>query len=465
LILLDEPTNHLDIESIQWLEEFLRTYPGAVVLVSHDKAFLDSVTNRTIEISLGQLYDYKVSFSKFVILQAERREQQMAAYRNQQKMIGDTERFIERFRYKNTKAVQVQSRIKQLSKLNRIEIDEEDTSSIKISFPPAPRSGTIVVECEGISKAYGRNPVLENIDLIIERGERVAFVGKNGEGKTTLAKILVGEVDYSGKLKLGQNVQIGYFAQDQDELLDENLTVFETIDRIAVGDIRTKIRSILGAFLFQGDDIDKKVKVLSGGERSRLSLIKLLLAPYNLLVLDEPTNHLDMRSKEILKNALVEYKGTLILVSHDREFLDGLTEKVYEFRNKMIKENVGGIYEFLRNRSKRVQRDAGKAGSRSKNGSGNTRSRKQKFLQNKEQEKNIRKLKTGIHKLESEIDELEKKIYELDQKLVNPDEKAGEDHSLYLNYQNLQDKLNNKIIEWEKNQLKLESLIRPGEKE
>lgn len=346
-ILLDEPTNHLDIESIQWIEEFLAGYNGGVVIISHDRAFLDNVTTRTVEISLGKLTDYKVPYSKYVVLRKERREQQIAAYQNQQKSIKDTEDFIDRFRYKATKAVQVQSRIKQLNKIDRIEIEEEDKASIHIKFPPALRSGTIVVETIELSKSYGTKPVLTKIDLIIERGERVAFVGRNGEGKTTLSKIIVGELDYKGKFKLGHNVSIGYFAQNQDELMDGNKTVLESIDDIAVGDIRTKIRDILGAFLFSGEDVDKKVKVLSGGERSRLSMARLLLQPYNLLVLDEPTNHLDMRSKDILKNALKEYDGTLILVSHDREFLDGLVNKVYEFKGHKIKEFLGGIYDFL----------------------------------------------------------------------------------------------------------------------
>lgn len=461
LVLLDEPTNHLDIESIQWLEGFLKDYPGAVVLVSHDRVFLDSITNRTIEISLGQIYDYRVPYSRYVTLREERREQQMAAYRNQQKMIGDTERFIERFRYKNTKAVQVQSRIKQMKKLERIEIDDEDTSSIKINFPPAPRSGTIAVECEAINKSYGSNKVLEGVDLIIERGEKVAFVGKNGEGKTTLARILVGELDYRGKLKLGQNVQIGYFAQDQDTLLNENLTVFQTIDQIAVGEIRTKIRGILGAFLFQGDDIEKKVKVLSGGERSRLSLIKLLLAPYNLLILDEPTNHLDMRSKDILKQALSEFNGTMILVSHDREFLNGLTEKVYEFKKRNIKENMGGIYEFLEKRKLKSLRDLERVQKPKKPGSTMSTSQKMKYLEKKESDKNIRKLISQIRKIETEIGKLETEIEEMDLKFANPDKKntSEEDHTMYLSYKKLQDDLQEWLEVWEKLQLKLDSLI------
>jgi len=347
VFLLDEPTNHLDIESIQWLESFLKDYPGAVVLVSHDRAFLDNVTNRTVEISLGKIYDYKVNYSKYLELRVERREQQLASYRNQQKMIQDTEDFIERFRYKATKSVQVQSRIKQLDKVDRIEVDEEDTRSLNIRFPPSPRSGTVVFKAVELSKSFGNLQVLDKVDLTIERGEKIAFVGKNGEGKTTMARILMQQLDCTGEQQLGHNVKIGYFAQNQASLLDEELTALETIDQIAVGDIRTKIRDILGAFMFSGEDVDKKVKVLSGGERSRLAMIRLLLEPVNFLVLDEPTNHLDIHSKEILKKALLDFDGTLLLVSHDREFLDGLVNVVYEFKNKKIRQHLGGIYEFL----------------------------------------------------------------------------------------------------------------------
>ncbi|MDX9729099.1 MAG: ABC-F family ATP-binding cassette domain-containing protein [Bacteroidales bacterium] len=350
LILLDEPTNHLDIESILWLESFLETYPGAVVLVSHDRTFLDNVTRRTVEISLGKIYDYRVPYTKYTVLRRERREQQTAAYRNQQKMIDDTEKFIERFRYKPTKAVQVQSKIKQLKKLDRIEIEDEDTTAMNIRFSPAPRSGTVVVEADDASKRYGSHLVLDKISMKIERGEKVAFVGRNGEGKTTLARMILGQIDFEGIVKRGHNVSIGYFAQNQDELLNDEMTVFETVDRIAVGDIRTRLRDILGAFLFHGEDIDKKVKVLSGGERSRLAIVQLLLEPYNLLLLDEPTNHLDIRSKEILKQALIKYDGTLIVVSHDRDFLDGLVNMVYEFRHRKIRTHLGGIAEFLRAR-------------------------------------------------------------------------------------------------------------------
>lgn len=347
VFLLDEPTNHLDIESIQWLEDFLKGYGGAVVLVSHDKAFLNNVTNRTVEISLGQIYDFKANYDRYLELRREQKETQLAAYRNQQKLIGDTEQFIERFRYKATKAVQVQSRAKMLDKLERIEVDEEDRSRLNIRFTPAVRSGTVVADCKHLSKSYGSLRVLDDIHLTIERGEKVAFVGKNGEGKTTLARILSNDLDFEGIRKIGHNVKIGYFAQNQAQRLDENLTVLETVDQIAAGEIRTKIRDILGAFMFSGEDVEKKVRVLSGGERTRLAMIRLMLEPVNFLVLDEPTNHLDMRSKERLKEALAAYDGTVLVVSHDREFLDGLVHCVYEFKNKKVKQHLGGIYDFL----------------------------------------------------------------------------------------------------------------------
>ena len=351
LLLLDEPTNHLDIESIRWLEQFLATSSSSLLLVSHDRAFLDAVTSRTIEISLGQIYDYKVPYTKYVELRKERREQQLRAYENQQKMIADTEDFIERFRYKATKAVQVQSRIKALERLERIEVDLEDNSALRLKFPPAPHSGVLPVEIEHLTKAYGDHVVLNNIDLQIHRGEKVAFVGKNGEGKSTLVKCIMQEIEHSGTMKLGHGVKIGYFAQNQASLLDENLTVFDTIDYVAVGDIRTKIRDILGAFMFGGEASEKKVKVLSGGERSRLAMIKLLLEPVNLLILDGPTNHLDMRSKDVLKEAIQAFDGTVILVSHDRDFLDGLVTKVYEFGGGKVTEHLEDIYGFLRKKN------------------------------------------------------------------------------------------------------------------
>jgi ATP-binding cassette subfamily F protein 3 len=451
LFLLDEPTNHLDIESIQWLESFLSTYNGAVVLVSHDRAFLDNVTKRTIEISLGRIYDYKVPWSKFTELRKERREQQIAAYRNQQKLIDDTEKFIERFRYKPTKAIQVQSKIKMLNKIERIEVDEEDSSSINLRFPPAPRSGTTVIEVEGLSKSYGAHKVLESIDFKLHRGEKVAFVGRNGEGKTTLAKIIIGELDYEGSMKKGHNVSIGYFAQNQDELLKEEQTVFETIDYIAKGEIRTKMRDILGAFLFRGEDIDKKIKVLSGGERSRLSLIRLLLEPHNLLVLDEPTNHLDMRSKDILKQALLKYDGTLIVVSHDRDFIDGLAEKIYEFRNKTIKENIGGIYDFLRKKKidslREIERKEISYKSPSEDNANS--SNKQRYLEKKEYDRNLRRLRKRLEDSEKEIEKIERELSVLDALLNSSVHSADETREIYERYQELKAKQNEEMIRWE----------------
>ncbi len=448
LFLLDEPTNHLDIESIQWMESYLAGYTGAVMMVSHDKAFLDNVTNRTIEISLGRIYDYRASWSKYVILRAERREQQIAAYRNQQKMIVDTEKFIERFRYKATKAIQVQSKIKQLEKIERIEVDEEDTSAVNISFPPSPRSGTVVVRAENLTKNYGPVKVLSHVAISITRGEKVAFVGRNGEGKTTFSRIIIGELDHDGILNIGHNVRTGYFAQNQDELMDENLTVFETVDAVAKGDIRTRIRDILGAFLFRGDDIDKKVKVLSGGERSRLALVKLLLEPYNLLVLDEPTNHLDMRTKDILKQALAIYDGTLIVVSHDRDFLDGLVTKVYEFRHNRIKENIGGIYDFLRKKKIENLRDIEiRDRLPLKENSRELTSNKQKYLERKEFEKKLRKLRRQLEESELEIERMEKEMKEMDIRLMNsfrPEESAG----LYRDYETLKSRLNEEMEKW-----------------
>ena len=449
LFLLDEPTNHLDIESIQWLESFLASYPGAVMLVSHDKAFLDNVTNRTIEISLGKIYDYKASWSRYLELRQERREQQAAAFKNQQKMIEDTEKFIERFRYKATKAIQVQSRIKHLEKIEHLEIDDEDAGAINIRFSPAPRSGTVVVEANELSKNYGLLNVLNNIDFKIQRGEKIAFVGRNGEGKTTFAKIITGELDYMGELKLGHNVKIGYFAQNQDELLDENKSVLQTIDEVAKGDIRTKIRDILGAFLFKGDDIDKKVKVLSGGERSRLALIKLLLEPFNLLVLDEPTNHLDMRSKEILKKALIKYDGTLIVVSHDRDFLDGIIGKVYEFKNNKIKENIGGIYDFLQKKKIENLKDIEKKEKIAQVKNNNDVSiSKQKYLDKKEYEKNIRKLKKVLADSEALIEKLESEINAIDKSFMEPDSYSDANQIDYERYRDLKEQLNEEMDKW-----------------
>ncbi len=449
LFLLDEPTNHLDIESIQWLESFLAGYPGAVLLVSHDKAFLDNVTNRTLEISLGKIYDYKVSWSKYIELRKERREQQIAAYRNQKKMIEDTEKFIERFRYKATKAVQVQSKIKQLDKVERLEVDEEDTNAINIRFAPAPRSGTVVIEAENLSKSYGTLNVLKNIGFKIERGEKVAFVGRNGEGKTTFSRIIIGETDHTGILKKGHNVSIGYFAQNQDVLLDESKTVLQTIDEVAKGDIRTKIRDMLGAFLFRGDDIDKKVKVLSGGERSRLALVKLLLEPYNLLLLDEPTNHLDMRSKDILKQALIKYDGTLIVVSHDRDFLDGLVNKVYEFRHHKIKEHIGSIYDFLRKKRIENLKDIEKK-DRVKNNfeAESISSNKQKYLEKKEYDKSLRKLRKRLEDSEKTIETLEAGINAIDKSFMEPGNNSEKHEQDYFRYQDLKEQLNEEMDRW-----------------
>jgi len=433
LLLLDEPINHLDIESIQWLEDFLAGYNGAVLLVSHDRAFLDNVTTRTIEISLGKIYDYKASWSKYIILRKERKEQQIATYRNQQKMITDTEKFIERFRYKATKAVQVQSKIKQLAKVDRIEVDEEDTGTINLRFPPAPRSGTTVVTAENLSKSYGPHQVLDNIAITIARGEKVAFVGRNGEGKTTFSRIITGELDHEGMIRIGHNVRTGYYAQNQDELLDGNKTVLETIDEVAKGEIRPRVRSLLGAFLFSGDDVEKKVRVLSGGEQSRLALAKLLLEPYNLLVLDEPTNHLDIRSKEVLKHALKKYDGTLIVVSHDRDFLDGLVQKVYEFRKKKIKENIGGIYDFLRKKKTLNLRDIELRERSVKVAGGNDISAgKQKYLEKKEYERNLRKLRKRLADSEKEIERMEKELREIVEQLSQTDHSSTEE----VNYDN-----------------------------
>lgn len=450
-LLLDEPTNHLDIESIQWLENYLKDYPGGVILISHDRALLDNITGRTVELSLGKVYDYKVPFSRFVELRRERMETQLAAYRNQQKKIEDTHEFIKRFRYKATKAVQVQSRIKQLDKLEKIEVEEKDKSGIRIKFPQAPRSGSIVIEAGKLSKSYGENLVLDEIDIIIERGEKVAFVGKNGEGKTTFSRILVGELEFSGNMKFGHNVITGYFAQNLDELMDGNKTVFQTIDDVARGEIRTRIRNILGAFLFSREEIDKKVKVLSGGERSRLALVKLLLEPCNLLIMDEPTNHLDMRSKDILKEALLEYDGTLVIVSHDREFLNGLTNKVFEFSNHKIKENIGGIYDFLRRKKIGSLRELEIKRTESKTLQKKETSKKKEYIRRKEYEKKLRKLESKVRKLESEIEILEKEIAEMDKVLASPGKNADyySDNDFFIEYKQFREKLALKIKEWE----------------
>ncbi len=457
-LLLDEPTNHLDIESIQWLEDYMKDFPGAVLLISHDRAFLDRVTQRTVEINLARLYDYKVPYSQFLILRAERREQQMAAYQNQQKMITDTERFIERFRYKNTKSVQVQSRIKMLDKLDRIEIDEIDGSSIHIKFPPAPRSGTIVVEAEDLSKSFGDLNVLNKIDLIIERGEKIAFIGRNGEGKTTLSRIFMNELDFQGTCKVGHNVKIGYYAQNQADLLDPNITVLETIDQVAIGAIRTKMRDILGAFLFSGEDVDKKVSVLSGGEKSRLALACMLLKPYNLLLLDEPTNHLDLRSKQVLKDALQNYDGTLIIVSHDRYFLDGLVGKIYEFRNKKIKEYTGDIFAFLKKRKLDNLKEIEKKNTLTQAGKKDDKPKASKlqYAERKELERKQRKIKTRIKRSEDQIHELEKQIEQQVEILANPDSISGDDDP-FGEYGRLKDELEIEMEKWSEANEELES--------
>ncbi len=455
-ILLDEPTNHLDIDSIQWLENYLSTYSGGVLLISHDRVFLDKVTNRTLDLSLGKIYDYDVSYSEYVKLKEERIEHQSASYENQQKMIKDTERFIERFRYKASKAVQVQSRIKQLSKLDRIEVEQEDQSAMNLRFPSSRRSGRIVVEAKGLSKSYGENEVLRDIDLVIERGDKIAFVGRNGEGKTTLSRIISRELDYDGVFNLGHNVDLGYFAQNQDELMDEEKTVFETVDAVAVGDIRTKMRDILGAFLFSGDEVDKKVKVLSGGERSRLAMVLMILQPFNLLVLDEPTNHLDMRSKDILKSALLQFDGTLIVVSHDREFLDGLVDKVYEFRDHKIKEYLGGIFEFLEKRKIQSIQEIERRNKVKSGYSEKEADSKKNYQERKEREKKLRKVAREVEELEHLITSLEDEIRQMDKMLTDPDN--IKDQSVFYSYEQKRSRLQRKMKDWEKASEKLQSL-------
>ena len=460
VLLLDEPTNHLDIESIQWLENFLATKANAVVLVSHDRAFINNVTNRTLEISCGRVFDYKVKYDEYVRLRAERREQQLRAYENQQKEIADIKEFIERFRYKPTKAVQVQSRIKQLEKMVPIEVDEVDNSALRLKFPPALRSGDYPLICEGVRKAYGEHVVFHDVDLTIKRGEKVAFVGKNGEGKSTLVKCIMGEIPFEGSLKLGHNVQIGYFAQNQAQLLDGELTVFDTIDRVAKGDIRLKIRDILGAFMFGGEASEKKVKVLSGGERSRLAMIKLLLEPVNFLILDEPTNHLDMRSKDVLKDAIRDFDGTVVVVSHDREFLDGLVSKVYEFGGGMVKEHLGGIYDFLQRKNIESLNDLQKpslstsstvvSSVEEKTGASNRLS----YEQQKEQQKKIRKLEKAVEQCEARIEELEAAVKMLEEQMATPEGAA--DVSIYERHGALKKQLDEAVNTWEETSLELE---------
>lgn len=470
VLLLDEPTNHLDIESIQWLEQFLTSKAGAVVLVSHDRAFIDNVTNRTIEISCGKIYDYAVNYSHFVELRKERVEQQMRAFQNQQKQIQETEDFIERFRYKATKSVQVQSRIKQLNKIERIEVDEVDNSHISLRFPPAPRSGDYPLILDNVGKAYGDHQVFDGATFTLKRGEKIAFVGKNGEGKSTLVKCIMGEIPFTGSLKIGHNVKIGYFAQNQASMLDGELTVFDTIDRVATGDIRTKIRDILGAFMFGGEASDKKVKVLSGGEKTRLAMIKLLLEPVNLLILDEPTNHLDMRTKDILKQAIRDFNGTVIVVSHDREFLDGLVEKVYEFGGGKVKECLGGIYEFLekkkiaslseleisKDKKPSVEKSASDTASSKKTeaaASENKEVSRLSYAEQKEREKNLRRLKKKVEDAEAEISRLEGTVAEIEKEMA-----AGEfSDDLCQRHAKAQKDLENAMSLWEIASMELES--------
>lgn len=474
LFLLDEPTNHLDIESIQWLEAYLQNYGGAVILISHDRAFLDNVTNRTIEISCGRATDYKVPYSRYVELRAERRQQQIAAYENQQRMIEKTEEFIEKFRYKPTKSNQVQSRIKQLEKLDRLEVEEEDNAAMNIRFPSAPRSGQIVIEAKEAGMTFparddkAEKHVFSGANIVVERGEKVALVGRNGEGKTTFVRMTLGELTPTeGQIRVGHNVHIGYFAQNQDDLMDGDFTVFDTLDRVAVGEIRTRLRDILGAFLFRGEDIDKKVKVLSGGERSRLAMARLMLEPYNLLVLDEPTNHMDMRSKDILKRALMAYDGTVLVISHDREFLDGLVSKVYEFRDGRVKEHLGGIYDFLRARQIENMREierthptpapsapAPKPETKAAPKSEERRKPELSYAEKKERDRQITRLRNAISRLENEIAELEQKTSELDSRLMDPEQYTM---ALFEEYNQLKNQLDAKMTEWAEATEKLET--------
>ncbi len=454
ILLLDEPTNHLDIESIQWFEDFLTAYKGAIVLISHDKRFLDNVTNRTIEISLGKIYDYPVAYSKFRQMSKERREQQKAAYENQQSKIRQTERFIERFRSKATKSTQVQSRVKMLERMDRIEVDAEDNLTINFRFPPAPRAGDIVLEARELTKTFGQHIVFEDIDFTLERGEKIAFVGKNGEGKTTFVRVILKELEYQGFLKIGHNVSIGYYAQNQDETLNKNKTVFDTLEEIAVGEVRTQLRKILGSFLFRDDDVDKKVAVLSGGERARLALAKLILQPYSLLILDEPTNHLDMPAKDILKQALNLYDGTLIVVSHDRDFLEGLVNTVYEFSNKKMKQYKGDINYFLE--KKKIQ-FIDQINLQKENISGENSNEKiskvtkNDYLIRKEKKKAIAKIQRQIATVEGKIEKLEAEIKYLEQEMSN-----AQNEDIFFKYDKLKQDLEQMLKEWENLHQKLD---------
>lgn len=460
VLLLDEPTNHLDIESIQWLERFLARSANAVMLVSHDRAFLDAVTNRTIEISLGQIYDYKASYSEFVVLRKERREQQMRAYENQQKQIEDIEAFINRFRYQASKAIQVQSRVKQLEKIQRVEVDEVDSSKLNLRFPPAPRSGSYPVTMENVAKTYGNHTVFSDVSFTINRGEKLAFVGKNGEGKSTLVKCIMSEIDYEGSLKLGHNVKIGYFAQNQAQLLDENMTVFETVDYVATGDIRTKIPAILGAFMFGGEASTKPVSVLSGGEKSRLAMIRLLLEPVNLLILDEPTNHLDIASKDVLKQAIIDFEGTAIIVSHDRDFLEGLVTKVYEFGGGKVLEHMGGIYDFLEKKNmetlQQLELSTNHATTADNDNQKSVFENKLSYEEQKERNRIIRRLERKVESLENDIHQLELKTEEIETKLSTPEGAA--DPTLYQSHEEMQQRISDTMINWEKALLELEEM-------
>ena len=460
VLLLDEPTNHLDLESIQWLERFLAKSSNAVMLVSHDRAFLDAVTNRTIEISLGQITDYKVNYTQYVVLRKERREQQQRAFENQQKQIGDTEAFIDRFRYQASKSIQVQSRIKQLNKLQRIEVDDVDSAQLSLKFPPSPRSGSFPVTIENLEKKYGDHTVFSNVCLTINRGEKIAFVGKNGEGKSTLVKCIMDEIDYIGKLELGHNVKIGYFAQNQAQLLREDMTVFDTVDYVATGEIRAKIRSILGSFMFGGEASDKLVKVLSGGERSRLAMIKLLLEPVNLLILDEPTNHLDMASKDVLKQAILDFDGTAIIVSHDRDFLEGLVTKVYEFGGGKIIEHLGGIYDFLSKKNMETLQQLEVSTQNSNNITKNivevTPESKLSYQELKERNRLIKRQEKFVEDLEKEIHQFEDKTKKIEIKLSTPEGSA--DTGLYQSHLDIQQQLSSKMVEWEKATVELEQM-------
>ena len=470
VLLLDEPTNHLDIESIQWLEQFLAQSAKAVVLVSHDRAFINNVTNRTIEITCGHIEDYKVKYDQYVVLRAERREQQLRAYENQQKEIADTKAFIERFRYQATKAIQVQQRIRQLEKLELIEVDEVDNKRMHLKFPPCLRSGDYPIICDELRKDYGSHTVFKDVTFTLKRGEKVAFVGKNGEGKSTLVKCIMGEIPYTGTLKVGHNVQIGYFAQNQVQLLDEELTIYETIDRVATGDMRLKINDLLGAFMFGGETSEKKVKVLSGGERSRLAMIRLLLQPVNLLILDEPTNHLDMPSKDVLKEAIQAFDGTVILVSHDRDFLDGLVSKVYEFGGGQVKEHLGGIYDFIRSHAQSLDDDADNhsidsllhtntqpsASQPLQAASKTEKSGAEEYLQRKEQQKKVRKLKRSIEESEAKIAAMEKRIAELNTILSQPENASNME--LVTEYTSIQRALDAENERWMELNEKMEKL-------